>query len=709
MTTKRSLIAIPIAVVALLLQSAFWVPRYETQAEDNPARLTHFIEAGIGDPQLLNPILSADSAASQVEELVFDTLLEIDEQLAPRARLARSWETSEEATLALLPGRFLPDGAPATPERVAARVRAALAGTPLESALRTVAVIAPETRDETLSWVEVDAEGRAREERVAVRIDVPARVRMTLGRVVPDLFERLAPVLGSALLDPAGLVERVHPEGEITAERLGEHLPQLLAITEHNPILTFHLRDDVRFHDGHPFDAGDVKFTYEAILDPRNASPRVSSFEPVKVVEIVDPHTVRVVYRRLYSPAITEWVYMGILPEHLMNDAALAREMDRRGIEGEAREQFSLRKSETAQHPIGTGPFRFGRWQRDELVELERNDAYWKGPPEFERVTFRTVPDLVTQELEFRAGAVDTYAAQPHQVARYREDPRYRAVSTVTNTYSYIAFNLRRPLFQDVRVRRALSMAIDVDELIRYVLYGEGQRVSGPYYASSAFYDRDTPLVPYDPEGAKRLLAEAGFTPGPDGVLQKNGERLAFKLITNNGNPARRSIMTIAQDAWKKLGVDVVTQAFEWTVFLEEFVNPGEFDALVLGWSGGALDPDLFQIWHSSQTGKYQLNFAGYESAEADRLIERIRLEYDPDVRLALAHELHARIAADQPYAFLFASTATYVLDRRIVIVDRDADGNEHYRPIEPVKGMLTFYFDRWRKLSRDPVFEAEG
>jgi ABC-type transport system substrate-binding protein len=524
--------------------------------------------------------------------------------------------------------------------------------------------------------------------------------------VVPDLFERLAPVLGAALLEPAGLAARVHPEEELTPEALAKHLPELLPLTEHNPVITFHLRRDVRFHDGHRFDAGDVEFTYQAILDPKNASPRVSSFEPVKAVEIVDDFTLRVVYKRLYSPAIVEWVYMGILPEHLMNAAALEREMERRGVSGAARAEFSLRQSETGQHPVGTGPFRFVRWQRDELVQLARFDDYFKGPAEFEDVYFRTIPDGVTQELEFRAGAVDTYAAQPHQVARYRRDPRYRSVSTVANSYSYIAYNLRRPVFQDARVRRALAMAIDVAQLIEFVLYGEGERVSGPYYASTVFYNEETPLVPYDPAGAKRLLAEAGWRPGPDGILSKNGERLAFKLITNNGNPARRAIMTVAQDAWKKLGVDVVTQAFEWTVFLEEFVNPGEFDALVLGWSGGALDPDLFQIWHSSQAEKYRLNFAGYANPAADRLIERIRVEYDPATRIALAHQLHGLIASDQPYTFLFAARATYVLDRRMVIVERGKGGKERYRPIEPVKGMLTFYFDRWRKLAQDPVFE---
>jgi ABC-type transport system substrate-binding protein len=325
------------------------------------------------------------------------------------------------------------------------------------------------------------------------------------------------------------------------------------------------------------------------------------------------------------------------------------------------------------------------------------------------RIFLRVVPDQVTQEVEFRAGAADGYSAQPHQAARYREDPRYQAISTPTNTYAYIAYNLRRPIFQDLRVRRALAMAIDVEQLIEHVLYGEGQRVSGPYYVNTPYYDRETPLVPYDPEGARRLLAEAGFRPGPDGILARNGERLAFKLITNNGNPQRKAIMTVAQDAWRQIGVEVVTQAFEWTVFLEQFVKALEFDAIVLGWTGGDLDPDIYQIWHSSQTGPYQLNVGGYRSPEADALIEAIRVEYDVARQIELAHRLHRRIAEDQPYTFLYSPSATHVLDRRLVIVERDATGAERYRRIEALHGRIAFFFERWRKLALDPVFGAEG
>ena len=140
-------------------------------------------------------------------------------------------------------------------------------------------------------------------------------------------------------------------------------------------------------------------------------------------------------------------------------------------------------------------------------------------------------------------------------------------------------------------------------------------------------------------------------------------------------------------------------------MLLTDFVNTGDFDALVLGWSMG-LDPDLYQIFHSSQTAPQKLNFAGYASAEADELITRIRREYDRDEQVALTRALHRRVAQDQPYTFLFAQRSTQVLDEKIVIVRRDADGSERYEKIEPVKGgRIAFHFNRWRKLEHAPRF----
>ncbi len=159
--------------------------------------------------------------------------------------------------------------------------------------------------------------------------------------------------------------------------------------------------------------------------------------------------------------------------------------------------------------------------------------------------------------------------------------------------------------------------------------------------------------------------------------------------------------MTIAQNGWRKIGIKCNTQLFEWAVFLQDFVNPGEFDALILGWSMG-IDPDLYQIWHSSQSGPNQLNFVGYANPEADELILRIRREYDPATQQELAHRLHQLIANDQPYTFLYASLGTQVLDKKIVMVEDDGA----YSKIRPTKsGSVFFYFNRWRKLEFTPTF----
>ena len=180
-------------------------------------------------------------------------------------------------------------------------------------------------------------------------------------------------------------------------------------------------------------------------------------------------------------------------------------------------------------------------------------------------------------------------------------------------------------------------------------------------------------------------------------------------MITNNGNPLRKAIMAIAQDAWKKIGIQVETDLLEWSVFIQKRVNELDFDALILGWSMG-IDPDLFQIWHSSQTGKFQLNFVGYADPVSDDLIVKIRREYDVQRQVDYCHRLHRRIAEAQPYTFLYVNRWTGLLDKRIVRKVTDSTGKTTLLPIVPTKtGGYTFHFNQWIKLSGPPSFSAEG
>ncbi len=166
---------------------------------------------------------------------------------------------------------------------------------------------------------------------------------------------------------------------------------------------------------------------------------------------------------------------------------------------------------------------------------------------------------------------------------------------------------------------------------------------------------------------------------------------LSLHLITNNGNPIRKNLMTIAQNAWKKIGVKVNTQVFEWAVFLNDFVNTGDFDAVVLGWSMG-IDPDLYQIWHSSQAGPQQLNFVGYKNPRADELIVRIRQEYNRDRQEELTHELHRLIHEDQPYTFLYAPLSTGSWIRKLCWSKKGRMGkNSSKRFIPPKAGTSRF------------------
>jgi ABC-type transport system substrate-binding protein len=697
MSVRRFLIIAPAAVSLFLLISYFWVPTYEEQTRGNPERLSQFVTASIGDASILIPVLSADSASSQINGLVFEGLIDRDADLQFRGRVAKSWKIYEHAYFYV------------NPQAVTARWGKLDAPTLVKKLRRAIDARDPQWRHVTAVDL-LPAETITRdfpvkngptEHSVTLRAQAPPRIRIDLDQVDQMLFDRLADILGAGYFSTFDPADHVTADPELPPDRLAAYAGELLPATAHNPVIDFHLRPGVRFHDGHPVTAGDVKFTFEAIMDPRNLSPRVPDYEPVKQVQVIDPLTVRIVYKRLYSPAFGTWE-MGILPAHLLDAPALAKEA---AAAGKNPAEFTMRQSGFARHPIGCGPFAFKEWKSDRHIALQRFEDYWAGPANYTTYAMRIIPDPLTQEMEFYAGTIDNYDVQPHQVARLSRDDRFQHFSGTSFGYTYIGYNLRRPPFDDVRVRRALGMAIDTGKIIDFVLYGQGERITGPFAKQTDYYNHTIAPLPYDPQGALRLLAEAGYTPGRDGYLQKNGKRLAFTLITNNGNPLRKAILAIAQDAWKKIGIQVETDLLEWSVFIQKRVNQFDFDALVLGWSMG-IEPDLYQIWHSSQSGKFQLNFVGFSDPEADDLIIKIRQEYDHRRQVDYCHRLHAIIAQAQPYTFLYVQRWTALLDKRIVRQVSTAEGKLEYEQIIPTKtGNYSYDFNQWIKLSRPPVF----
>jgi ABC-type transport system substrate-binding protein len=710
MTIRRFLIFAPILLIIVLLQSYFWVPTYEEQTKGNPERLNEYITGSIGDASLLNPVLTADSASSSIENMVFEGLIDRDKQLHFRGRLATSWEVFEEAYFYVNPSADVPGLGKANPETLVdfiknTKQKNQIKNRELKDSLGYItdlSVFAPKT-----SWVTKPFKDptTGTQKNIKIRIAEPARIKLVLNRVDPDFFQNLSLLLGKNYFDSFDGKPSLMPDSPIEKERTAEYAGELVPAIEHNPVLLFHLRPGVRFHDGHPFDADDVKFTYESIMNPKNLSPRIADYEPVKSVTVMDPLTVKIVYKRLYSPAMGTWG-MGILPEHLLNQNALKKEAHRLGKDPDT---FSMRQSTFNRHPIGCGPFRFQEWKSDQYMILDRFDRYWEGPPNYKKYVFRVIPDRLTQEMEFYAGTIDSYDVQPHQVKRLEKDRRFQSFSGTAFGYTYIGYNIRRRPFDDPRVRKALGMAIDMDKIINYVLYGQGERITGPFVKQTDYYNHTIKPVPYDPVGALTLLATAGWKPDKQGWLTKDGNKLQFTLITNNGNDLRKAVLAIAQDAWKQIGIDVRTDLLEWSVFIQERVNKADFDALVLGWQMG-IEPDLYQIWHSSQTNPYQLNFVGFKNKEADDLIIKIRQEYDHNRQVQYSRTLHEIIAREQPYTFLYVGKWTAVLDKRIVIKTIDDAGLTGYKKITPTKtGTYSFYFNKWIKLPEAPGFMDEG
>lgn len=409
------------------------------------------------------------------------------------------------------------------------------------------------------------------------------------------------------------------------------------------PIIRFTLRDGVRWHDGAPFTSADVAFTFKAILNEKVASPRRSDFDLVENIETPDPQTVVVRYKKPFSPALLSW--MGaILPEHILGK-----------LDPSKWPEVYNRK------PVGTGPFKFGSWKTNEFIRLVKNPDYFLGSPWLDSVVFRVLPDPLTLQLAFQTKQVDFWNVDPWAVKSFEKDPRFDLFSAPGQAYNYIGWNLRRPLFQDLKVRQALAQAVNVPQMIKYIIYGRGVQSTGIFTPQMWFFDPSVKPLPYDPAAARRLLDEAGWKVGPDGIRVKDGKRFSFTLLANNGNEVRRDIATLVQDDLKQVGIEVKVEIYEWAVLLKRFVGKGEFDAIVLGWGLG-YDFDQYGIWHSSQTHPEELNFIGYANPEADRLLTDLRQEYARPEIIRLAGKLQQAIYADQPYLFLFVPESTSVM-----------------------------------------------
>lgn len=438
-------------------------------------------------------------------------------------------------------------------------------------------------------------------------------------------------------------------------------------ISEDGRTIAFHLREGVTWHDGQPFTSADVLFTYQVYINPKTPTSYAEAYRQVTSASAPDPLTFVVNYDKPYAPALASWG-VSILPKHLLEGAEIT-------------------KSPLSRQPIGTGPYVFKEWIAGEKIVLEANPHYYEGRPYIKRVVYRVIPDQSTQFLELQSGGLDymgltpiQYSTQTETTAFKRHFNKYRYLSF---SYTYLGYNLEKPLFQDRRVRQALTHAVNKQEIIDGVLLGLGQPATGPYKPDTWVYNPNIKRYPYDPERARQLLAEAGWSDSDgDGILDKDGKKFSFTIVTNQGNDLRAKTGEIIQRRFREVGVEVKLRVIEWASFLKEFINPGNFDATILGWSTGP-EPDQYNIWHSSKTGPRELNFVKFRNREVDEQLELGRRTFAQAERKQHYDRIQEILAEEQPYTFLYVGESLPAVAKR-------------FRGIEPAPAGITHNFIKW-------------
>ncbi len=448
-------------------------------------------------------------------------------------------------------------------------------------------------------------------------------------------------------------------------------------VLEEGRLLKFVLRDDLRWEDGVPLTADDVEFTYKLMIDPKTPTAYAGDFLAIQSFTKTGPLSFEVRYEKPFARSLMTW--MGaILPRHV--------------LEGQ-----DLMTTPVARKPIGAGPFRLAEWSAGSLLRLEASETYFEGRPNLDEVVYRIIPDPSTMFLELKAGKLDMMSLSPQQYLRQTQgrqwDENWKKYRYLSFSYTFLGFNLSHPFFQDVRVRRAVSMSIDRQSLIDGVLLGQGVPTVGPYKPGTwAYNDRLTPMR-QNMDEARRLLAEAGWQKNGDGMLERDGTPFAFTILVNQGNDARIKTAIIIQSQLKELGISVRIRTVEWAAFIKEFVNKGRFDALILAWTI-TLDPDIYDVWHSSRAQPGGLNFTGYRNAEVDALLVEARSLADQDRRKVLYDRIQEILDAEQPYCFLYVPYALPIVQAR-------------FQGIKPALNGIMYNFDRWwvpKDLQRNRV-----
>jgi len=421
------------------------------------------------------------------------------------------------------------------------------------------------------------------------------------------------------------------------------------AVLDNGTRLRFRLRKDIKWFDGEPLTAEDVRFTYRLMIDPETPTAYAGDYKRIKEFRLLDKYTFEVTYEEPFARSLVTWAH-AILPRHRLKNE-------------------DLLQTEYSRAPVGAGPFRLEEWESGRRLILKANPDYFLGRPHLDGIIYRIIPDQATMFMELKARNLDMMSLSPQQYLYQTKgefwENNFNKYKYLSSSYTYLGYNLSHPLFSDRRVRRALAYAIDKEEIVKGVLLGQGVSTIGPYKPGTWVYNNDIKKYGFDPRKALELLAECGWKDHDgDGVLDKKGRPFSFTLLTSQGNDLRIKTATIIQFRLKQIGINMEIRTVEWATFIKEFVDKRRFEALLLGWNI-VQDPDLYDVWHSSKIQGRGLNFVGYSNPELDSLLVRGRRTMDRSRRKKIYDRVQEILHRDQPYCFLYVPMSLPAVDSR--------------------------------------------
>jgi peptide/nickel transport system substrate-binding protein len=413
----------------------------------------------------------------------------------------------------------------------------------------------------------------------------------------------------------------------------------------------FHLRGGVKFHDGRPLEAADVKYTFDSILSGTVKTGKRGAFRAVNSVEAYDPQTV---IFHLREP-----------------DASLLWNLTRPGVGIVPRGDTP---SEMTTHPIGTGPFRFVSSAVDEDIVLARNADFYAGPAQIERLRLRIIPDVITRALELRKGSADAEInTLTPDMYRTLATERDIAVDEAPGTpVQYIAFNCENAILSRREVRQALSYATDRAALIRYLLRGQARPASSLLPPNHWAYEPDVRKYDYDPKRAEAMLNASGFQRGADGV------RFHLTMKTSTDASTRLLGEALAEE-WSHVGVALDLRSMEYATFYSD-ITDGSFQLYTQRWVGGNNDPDIFQyVFSSKKTPPDGANRGRYRNATLDALLDEQAVELDREKRKALLSQIQKIVAEDEPYLVLWYTDNVCAHRKRLEGVELSLSGDYEF------------------------------